>query len=80
MRHLTIINAIEKRSENFHATLWNNEAKRLSLTNRINQVGGMLELAELLPQPMHKHLIKALRKHLNELAALRQKIQSQNSG
>ncbi len=80
MRHHLLINRIKNRSENYHRYLSSPEAKVLSLTNRINQIGGMVELAESLPQPIHQHLLKALKAHLQALATLRCQLQQQHSG
>ena len=68
MHHSKLIQSIETRSENHHVTLWDRQAKILSLTQRIHQIGGMVELARLLKRPS---LAKALHQHCQALAKQR---------
>jgi len=68
MHHSKLIQSIEIRSENHHLTLWDRQAKVMALTQRIHQVGGMVELARQLPNP---RLAKALHQHCQALAKQR---------
>jgi len=75
MSYSQLIQSIQTRSDNYHVSLWSREAKIASLTQRIHQVGGMVELARLLRQP---ELAKALYEHCQVLAKQRAVYQRQS--
>jgi len=68
MKHQSLLTAIEQRSGHHHLTLKDRQAKIMALTQRIHQVGGMVELARQLPNP---RLAKALHQHCQALAKQR---------
>ena len=78
MYHLKLIQPIETRSKNYHVSLWSNQARIMAITQRIHQVAGMVELAQLLPKEKNRYLVKSLGQHLKTLTRQRTQYQQQS--